>query len=230
MPNQIACGVGGFGPQGVGVIRGTHEVGDGVAPGAVGVGEGDVEGAVGDALGRRPADRPREHGTPAAAAAPQHRRDLLAARPRAPPRADSPNAASPRSTPRPACSRRSQLDAEADLAGDRHLRERDREPAVAHVVHARDRTRRARASATSSCRRPRRVEVGRRRHPAVETVHDRGPLRTAELGPDLAQHDDVVARREPRPRAAGRRARRSDRARRRPAWDGCRRRPTRCRS
>ena len=26
------------------------------------------------------------------------------------------------------------------------------------------------------------VEVGGRRHPAVETVHDRGPLRTAELG------------------------------------------------
>ena len=79
-----------------------------------------------------------------------------------------------------------------DLAGDRHLRERDREAAVAHVVHAGDRPiaheRRDELVHGAAA-----VEVGDRRHPAVETVHDRGPLRTAELGPDLAEHDDVVA-------------------------------------
>ena len=37
------------------------------------------------------------------------------------------------------------------------------------------------------------IEIGGRRHPAVETVHDRGPLRTAELRTNLAEHDDVVA-------------------------------------
>ena len=56
-------------------------------------------------------------------------------------------------------------------------------PPSLHVVHTVAPRGRARASATSSCSARGRVEIGAGRHAAVETVHDRGPLRAAELGP-----------------------------------------------
>ena len=87
-----------------------------------------------------------------------------------------------------------EVDAEPDLAAERHLAQRDREPAVAHVVHAGDLAL-AHELGDELVQRACRVEIGDRRHAAVETVHDRGPLRTAELGPRRAEHDD---RRRPR--------------------------------
>ena len=140
-------------------------------------------------------------GTPAAAAAPSTAATCSAATATTTRDVDSPNAASAAVHDR-APGAVSEVDPESGVAAERHLAQRDREPAVAHVVHAGDlalaheRRRRARAAAT------RRVEIGDRRRAAVETVHDRGPLRTAELGPGLAEHDDRLAGGEPRRRRA----------------------------
>ena len=123
-----------------------------------------------------------------------------------------------------------EVDAEPDLAAERHLAQRDREAAVAHVVHAGDLALARRARRRASCSARAAVEIGDRRHPAVETVHDRGPLRTAELrrGSRRARRSSSPAR----SRGARRRVRElvdqaehaDDRRR-----DGCRRRATRCR-
>ena len=69
-----------------------------------------------------------------------------------------------------------------DVAGDRHLGERDREAAVADVVHTGDRAV-ANQLGDDVVHVARAIEIGGGRHAAVETVHDRGPLRTAELRP-----------------------------------------------
>ena len=94
-----------------------------------------------------------------------------------------------------------QLDPDPHLAGDRHFRQCHGETAVTHVVHARDGTvAHERCHELVDGARP--IEIGGRRHPAVETVHDRGPLRTAELRTDLAEHHDVVAGTQARGRRA----------------------------
>ena len=151
-------------------------------------------------------------GTPGRDRAAEHGGDPVGRRPRAR-RATSTR----RSRPRPACTPSSVRSTRNPTSPPNAIsRERDREAAVAHVVHAGDlavadelgdelvqRTRRPR---------DRRPAASRRR-----AVHDRGPLRTAELGPGRRR-----ARRSCRRRArrgAGRRvarARRSARARRRP--------------
>ena len=71
--------------------------------------------------------------------------------------------------------------------------ERDREAAVADVVHAGRRDPSRTSVGDELVHRRGALEIGDGRHPAVEAVHDRGPFRTAELGADRAEHDDVVA-------------------------------------
>jgi len=86
-----------------------------------------------------------------------------------------------------------ELDPHSDLARDRHLRERDRETAVAHVVHSAEHAV-AHETRDQLVDGPGPLEIRLRWHPAVEPVHDRSPLRTAQVRPHRPQHHDVVAR------------------------------------
>ena len=104
---------------------------------------------------------------------------------------------------RPGAGRGGEVDAEADLAGERHLAQRDREAAVAHVVHAGDRAVAHQVGDERRAAAPRASRSAAGGSAAVETVHDRGPLRTAELGADLAEHDDRRRRRASRGRGSG---------------------------
>ena len=140
---------------------GLHEVGNGVvarprraAP------DGDREGAVGDALVAagltRSPRRARPRPTPRRGPPPPAR----TRRPRPRLDVDSPNAASAR-VHDCAPGAVSEVDAEAGAAAERHLAERDREPAVAHVVHAVDLAR-THELGHQRVQPRRRVEVGRR--------------------------------------------------------------------
>ena len=72
--------------------------------------------------------------------------------------------------------------------------ERDREPAVAHVVHARRPRARRRARRRARAARAAASRSAAGGIPPVSPCTHRGPLRTAELGPGRAEHDDRVAR------------------------------------
>ena len=197
-------------------------------PGLVGRGRERTENAP-SAMHWSPPARPiTAAGTPAAAAAPSTAATWSAATATTTRDADSPKAASAAGA-RPGAGRVEQVDPEPGPAAERHLAQRDREPAVAHVVHTGDLARPAPASATSACSRDAGVEIGDGRRAAVEAVHDRRPFRAAELGARSRRARRSTRRRRAAAPAARRRARRSGRAPRRPASGGCRRRSTRCR-
>ena len=172
---------------------GLHEVGDGVVPGLGGPSASGTEKAPsamhsvaagltdhrgGNAGRRRGARAPPP---PARAATATTTLDV-----------DSPNAASAAGA-RPGAGRGGEVDPEPGVAAERHLAQGDREPAVAHVVHAGDLAAPAPARRPACAARAAASRSADGRRAAVEAVHDRGPLRAAELGPGLAEHDDRLA-------------------------------------
>ena len=169
---------------------------DGVAPACRGIGERDVEHAVDDEAVRHRSSRyrARRRRRQRRGSAPRRARRGRRRRRRVTPTRRS-------TTPPQARSARGRH-GEAAAPHDRHLGERDREPAFGAVVHRRRRGASATRSRTRPCSRARRVEIGRRGRPVDEPVHHRGPLGPAELDRGRAEHDDVVAGDEPRPAGA----------------------------